>query len=386
MTFRSVPVVLAILIAAFQRPQWPFSQSESLAAQAPGSELPLPSIRDYHPRSTLVAPQHSVPRAKFPVIDIHSHLPTPIAPAEYAKVVKALDALNVHLIVNLSGGWGERLRQGLAAIKNSPYPDRMVLFANVDFRNVGPGFGARAARQLEEDINAGAKGLKIFKQLGLWDRKADGSRLHVDDPELDPIWDTCARLGVPVLIHTADPIEFFQPIDNHNERLLELARYPDRRYQNHALFPAFEELMKERDHVFVKHRATTFIAAHMGWHANDLARLAMMFDTMPNVYADVAAVLNEIGRQPRGAHDFFIRYQDRLLFGKDEFQPEEYLYYWRVLETSDEYFDYYRGYQAFWKLYGVSLPDAVLRKLYYANALKVTPGLPKRAFPERAHQ
>ena len=261
----------------------------------------------------------------------------------------------------------------------------MVLFANVDFRNVGPGFGVRAAGQLEDDIKAGAKGLKIFKQLGLWHRKADGTRLTIDDPELDPIWDTCARLRVPVLIHAADPAEFFQPIDNHNERLLELSLYPDRRYQDRSLFPASEELMKERDRLLTRHRATTFIVAHMGWHANDLARLGRMLDTMPNVYADVAAVLYDIGRQPRAAHEFFIKYQDRLLFGKDAFQADEYPYYWRVFETPDEYFDYYRDYHAFWKLYGANLPDAVLRKLYYANALKVTPGLPARGFPDQAH-
>jgi predicted TIM-barrel fold metal-dependent hydrolase len=346
--------------------------------------LPLPNIREYKPRSTLVLPQHPVTRAKFPVIDIHSHQPAPISAAEYAKVVRAMDELNLQLIVNLSGGWGDGLRHSLAAIKNSPYPDRMVLFANVDFRNVGPGFGARAAKQLEEDIKAGAKGLKIFKQLGLWNRKIDGTRLKVDDPELDPIWDTCARLNVPVLIHTADPAEFFQPIDYHNERWLELALFPDRRYENRALFPTFEELMTERDHLFTKHRATTFIAAHMGWHANDLARLGTMMDQMPNVYADVAAVLYDIGRQPRAAHEFFIKYQDRLLFGKDTFEPGEYPYYWRVFETADEYFDYYRDYQASWKLYGANLPDAVLKKLYYANALKVTPGLPKHGFTDRS--
>jgi uncharacterized protein len=379
-------VILSVLSITVLGPRRQSGQIQPGAAQGLGTELPLPNIREYKPRSTLVLPQHSVARAKFPVIDIHSHQPTPISPVEYAKVVQAMDELNLQLVVNLSGGWGDGLRQGLAAIKSSPYPDRMVLFANVDFRNVGPGFGAHAARQLEEDIRAGAKGLKIFKQLGLWDRKIDGTRLRVDDPELDPIWDTCARLNVPVLIHTADPAEFFQPIDYHNERWLELALYPDRRYQNRSLFPTFEELMKERDHLFTKHRATTFIVAHMGWHANDLARLGTMMDQMPNIYADVAAVLYDIGRQPRAAHEFFIKYQDRLLFGKDNFQPNEYPYYWRVFETADEYFDYYRDYQASWKLYGADLPDAVLKKLYYANALKVTPGLPKQEFTDRSNQ
>jgi len=295
----------------------------------------------------------------------------------YAQVVKAMDQQNIRVIVNLSGGWGDRLRQGLEAIRKSPYPDRMVLFANINFTNVGPGFGERAANQLEGDIKAGAKGLKIFKDLGLQARKNDGTRLKVDDPELDPIWETCARLNVPVLIHTADPQMFFEPIDYHNERWLELALYPGRRYQDRTKFPSFEQLVAERDRMFARHPKTRFILAHFGWHANDLARLSALMDRLPNIYPEVAAVLYDLGRQPRTARDFFVKYQDRLLFGKDSFQPDEYPYYWRTFETGDEYFDYYRDYHAFWKLYGLQLPDTVLRKLYYENALKITPGLPR---------
>jgi len=338
-------------------------------------EWPPPNIREYKPRSTLVLPQHPVPRAKFPVIDIHSHHPTPISPEQYEKVVKAMDQLNIRLIVNLSGSWGDNLRRGLAVINSSPYPDRMLLFANIDFRDVGPGFGQRAARQLEEDIKAGAVGLKIFKNLGLRVHKSDGSRLKVDDPELDPLWEKCAELNVPVLIHIADPQEFFEPIDYHNERWLELSLYPDRRYQDRSKFPSFEELIAERNNMFARHPLTRFIAAHFGWHANDLARLSQLLDRLPNVYLDVAAVLYDFGRQPLAARAFFLKYQDRILFGKDSFQPDEYPYYWRTFETADEYFDYYRDYHAFWKLYGLDLPDGVLRKLYYENALRITPGL-----------
>ena len=345
-------------------------------------EWPPPSIVDYQPRSTLVVPVHLVPRAKFPVIDIHSHHPTPIPAEQYAKVVQALDANNIRLIVNLSGSWGERLRQGLAVIKNSPYPGRMFLFANVDFTNVGPGFGQRAARQLEEDLKAGAIGLKIFKNLGLRATRTDGSRLKVDDPELDPIWEKCAEMNVPVLIHTADPQEFFEPIDMHNERWLELAIYPERRYQDRSKIPSFEELIKERNNMLARHPRTRFILPHFGWHANDLARAGELIDRLPNVYLDVAAVLYDFGRQPRAASAFFLKYQDRILFGKDSFQPDEYPYYWRTFETADEYFDYYRSYHAFWKLYGLDLPDEVLKKMYYKNALKITLGLPRDGFPE----
>jgi uncharacterized protein len=342
-------------------------------------ELRPPMIREYKPKSQLVVPQHPVPKAKFGVIDIHSHQPTPISTAEFARVVKGMDENNLRLLVNLSGSWGERLRQGLQAIKKSPYPDRMVLFANVDFSHVGPGSGAQLAKTLDGDLNAGAVGLKVFKDLGMFAHKTDGSRLRVDDPELDPIWETCARHNVPVLIHIAEPPAFFERLDYTNERWLELALYPDRRHQTGV---RFEELMTERNNLIAKHPNTKFILAHFGWHANDLARAGQLLDQHPNVYYDVAAVLYDFGRQPRGAHEFFLKYQDRIVFGKDSYQPDEYPYYWRVFETNDEYFDYYRDYHAFWKLYGIGLPDPVLRKLYFQNALKLLPGLAHAGFTD----
>jgi predicted TIM-barrel fold metal-dependent hydrolase len=362
----------------------------SVSAQTPGQvrprpaegrepELKPPTIREYKPKSMLVAPQHPVPRAKFPVIDIHSHQPTPISAAEYDRVMKGMTSNNLQILVNLSGSSGDRLRQGVDALRGSKYKDRMALFANINFRDsVGPGFGAQAAKQLDADVKTGAVGLKIFKDLGMFVRKSDGSRLHVDDPELDVVWDACARLNVPVLIHVAEPAAFFDPLDYNNERWLELALYQDRRHQTGV---RFEELMTERNNMVRKHPGTRFILAHFGWHANDLARAGKLLDENPNVYYDVAAVLYDFGRQPRAAHDFFVKYQDRILFGKDSYQPDEYPYYWRVFETNDEYFDYYRDYHAFWKLYGIGLPDQVLKKLYYQNALKVTPGLSHAGFP-----
>ena len=345
-------------------------------------EFPPPSIIDYKPRTTLKVAEHKVPKAKFPVIDIHSHQPTPITPEQFDKVVQGMDANNLRILINLSGGYGDRLRQGLDAVAKSPHRDRMVLFANVNFEGVGtPGWSQKAAAQLEGDIKAGARGLKIFKDLGLRIRKADGSRLKVDDPDLDPIWEVCGRLGVPVLIHTAEPQEFFEPIDVKNERWLELALFRDRRYPA-GEFPRFEELLAERDRMFRKHAKTQFIGAHFAYRGNDLAKAQDMLDTMPNVHLEVAAILAELGRQPRAAHDFFVKNQDRVLFGKDSFQPDEFPYYWRTFETGDEYFDYYRDYHAFWKLYGMALPDEVLKKLYYKNALALVPGLVKSGFPE----
>jgi uncharacterized protein len=373
-------LLLAVLAAALAAPL--VVESAGQLRPRPGQgrqpDFTPPSIRDYKPKSMLVTPQHPVPRAKFPVIDIHSHQPTPIAADEFGRVMKGMQANNLQILVNLSGSSGDRLRQGLDAIRASAYKDRMVLFANVNFReSVGPGFGAKAAKQLDDDVKAGAVGLKIFKDLGMFVRKADGSRLKVDDPELDPIWAACARNNVPVLIHVAEPAAFFEPLDYTNERWLELSLFPDRRHQEGV---RFEELMTERNNMIRKHPNTRFILAHFGWHANDLARAGRLLDDNPNVYFDVAAVLYDFGRQPRAAREFFIKYQDRILFGKDNYQPDEYPYYWRVFETTDEYFDYYRDYHAFWKLYGMGLPDQVLRKLYYQNALKVTPAISRAGF------
>jgi hypothetical protein len=342
-------------------------------------ELSPPSIVDYRPRSTLVTPAHMVPRAKYPAIDFHGH-PEGLLESEegLARLGAAMDSLNVRIMVSADNLRGDQLQRVLAAVRASPrMRDRVRILSGVDLRNVGPGWAERAIADLDASIKAGAVGVgEISKSFGLSIRKADGSRLRLDDPDLDPLWDACARLRIPVFIHTADPEQFFEPIDYSNERWLELALFPGRRYPQDR-FPSFQELMTERDNLFRKHPKTTFVAAHMGWQANDLGRLGKLLDEMPNVYTEVGAVLYDIGRQPRGAHDFFVKYQDRILFGKDSFQPEEYPYYWRVFETRDEYFDYYRGYHAFWKLYGIDLPDSVLKKVYYQNALKITPAIPK---------
>ncbi|HKT80707.1 MAG TPA: amidohydrolase family protein [Vicinamibacterales bacterium] len=338
--------------------------------QAP--EFPAPSILDYRPRSVLVTEQHLVPRAKYPAIDVHGHAEGMLQSASgLAGLIKSLDSLNVGVFVSADNLSGDALKTALATVKSSPYANRVRILAGVNFRNVGPGWAAPAVAQLEADIAAGAIGVgEISKSLGLTTRKADGSRLRVDDPALDPIWEACARLDIPVFIHTGEPQEFFQPLDMHNERWLELALFPDRRnYQPGQV--TFEELVTERDNLFRKHPKTRFIAAHFGWHANDLKRAAKMLDDFPNVVTEVGAVLYDLGRQPRGAHDFFVKYQDRILFGKDSFQPSEYPYYWRVFETKDEYFDYYRDYHAFWKMYGIDLPDDVLRKVYVQNAQRV---------------
>ena len=357
----------------------PAGMTEFRPRRCMAPQMPAPSILDYRPRSTLVVPAHPVPRAKFPAIDYHGHISNLLlAPNGADSLLQSLDKLNVRVIIAADGLTGERLQRvaavvnGKAALKN-----RVRLFAGVDFRNVGPGWAEKAVAQLRADAAAGAVGVgEVSKGLGLSFKKADGTRLRIDDPALDPIWAECARLGLPVLIHTADPQEFFEEIDYRNERWLELALFPNRRYPQNE-YPSFNQLNQERDNLFRRNRRTTFIAAHLGWHANDLGRLGKLLTELPNLYTEVGAVLYDIGRQPRAAREFFIKYQDRILFGKDSFQPEEYPYYWRVFETRDDYFDYYRDYHAFWKLYGIDLPDEVLRKVYYENALKITRGLPR---------
>jgi predicted TIM-barrel fold metal-dependent hydrolase len=345
-------------------------------------EFPPPSIVDYRPRSTLVAAETLVPSAKFPVVDVHGHAQNLANPGVIEEMVADFEALNLQLFIAADNLSGDRLRTTLAAIEASPYRDRFRVMAGVDLRNVGPGWAERAVTQLESDIAAGAVGVgEIPKSFGLTTMKADGSRLRVDDPDLDPVWEAAARLGIPVFIHTAEPREFFQPLDWENERWLELALFDDRRnYEGGG--PTFEQLMEERDNLFRRHPNTLFIAAHFGWHGSDLPRAARLLDEFPNVMVEVGAVLYDFGRQPRATRDFFTRYQDRILFGKDSYQPGEYPYFWRVFETADEYFDYYRGYHAFWKLYGADLPDEVLRKLYFENALRIFPTLPREGWPE----
>jgi predicted TIM-barrel fold metal-dependent hydrolase len=374
--------VLTLSLGYVAAQQLPPGQIRPRPAEGREPEFPPPNIREYKPRSTLVVPEHQVSRAKFPVIDFHGHPPNLTGPDAVNQVGDSMSPLNLQIMVNASGVSGDRLTQAINAVNASRYSGRMVQFTQLDLRNVGPGSGQKIAAQLEADIKSGAIGLgEIMKSFGLTIKKTDGSRLKLDDPELDPVWDKAADLKIPVFIHVADPSEFFQPLDYKNERWLELALYQDRRYQDRSRFPAFETLMAERDRLFAKHPRTTWVLAHLGWHANDLARLGKMFDQMPTLHSEVGAVLYDLGRQPRMAHEFFLKYQDRILFGKDSYQPDEYPYYWRVFETNDEYFDYYRDYHAFWKLYGMGLPDPVLKKLYYQNAMRITPGMPKTGFP-----
>lgn len=344
------------------------------------------TVDDYSPRSTLKVPGKVITRAKFPFVDIHSHHRS-ADPATVREQVRTMDALNLRLSINLSGGSGDRLRQ-LVDGYNAVAPGRFVVFANLDFACAGasqsgcvdqPGWTERAVKQLEADVKYGAKGLKIAKNLGMDVLDSKGNRIATNDPRLDPVWAKAGQLGIPVLIHTADPHQFWLPHDKYNERWFELKE--TNRMRDPEKYPPWELLMAEQWDIIKKHRNTNFISAHLGWLGGDLERLGKLMDERPNMYTELGAVLAELGRQPRTAKAWLTKYQDRVLMGKDTYTPDEFHTYFRVLESEDEYFEYYRKRHAFWRMYGLGLSDVVLQKLYYQNALKLLPGVDRSAFP-----
>lgn len=353
-----------------------FIITNNLLAQSNGKM----DFEKYDPISTLKVPEHKLSRAKFPFIDVHNHQWN-MGAQDLTSLIKDMDLLHMAVMVNLSGGNGSGLKKMADNIKSN-YPNRFILFANIDFAGIGePGWPEKAAAQLEEDVKNGANGLKIFKNLGFSVKDNKGNRVAVDDSRLDPIWAKAAELKIPVLIHTADPKPFWDELDEKNERWLEITTHPDRKRGPNNPVP-WETLIEEQHRMFKKHPETIFIAAHFGWYPNDLAKLGMLLDDMPNVNVEFGAVIAELGRQPRMAKQFFEKYQDRILFGKDSWVPEEYATYFRVLETEDEYFPYHKKYHAFWRMYGMGLPDNILKKIYYKNALRIVPHLDKTLFPD----
>lgn len=337
-------------------------------------------FEQYNPTSTLVVPEHVLTRAKYPFIDVHNHQ-NGLRPNDIKQLLLDMDKLNMQVMVNLSGGYGSSLQNMTSSVRSTA-PKRFIVFANINFSGIGePGWTEKAVKQLEEDVKAGANGLKIFKSLGFSVKDNQGNRVAVDDPRLDAIWDKCGTLKIPVLIHTADPKPFWDAQDDKNERWLELATHPGRKRSDKDPEP-WEALIEEQHRMFKKHPKTTFIAAHFGWYPNDLTKLGRLLNEMPNVVVEFGAVIAELGRQPKAARKFFEQYQDRILFGKDSWVPEEYATYFRVLETEDEYFPYHKKYHAFWRMYGMGLPDAILKKVYYKNALRIIPNIDKTQFPD----
>ena len=350
-----------------------------------GQERPLDmkmDFEEYDPPSTLVVPEHPLTRAKFPFIDVHNHQFN-MTSQDLSDLTRDMDKLNMAVMVNLSGrgrGSTEHLEKSLENVKKS-FPKRFIVFTNMDFAAIDdPEWQGRMLKQLEEDVKKGANGLKIYKSLGMFNKDSKGNRIHIDDPRIDPIWAKCGELGIPVLIHAADPKQFWQPIDKNNERWLELKLHPGRRHDNDPV--SWETIIAEQHNIFKKHPKTKFINAHLGWYGSDLQKLASLMDQFPNMYTEIGAVIAELGRQPRTARAFLIKYQDRVMFGKDSWVPDEYATYFRVLETADEYFPYHKRYHAFWRMYGLDLPDDVLKKIYYKNALKVIPNIDASQFPK----
>ncbi len=344
----------------------------SLHAQEMGFE-------EYEPESTLVVPENPVTSARFPFVDVHNHQRGRGMTKEGVdQVIADMDKLNMAVMVNLSGGSGNSLKDILRNSKQR-YPDRFAVFANPSYDGIeDPDYPERTATQFQADIKAGAQGLKIFKNLGMYAFDPLG-RVRVDDPRLDPLWAKAGELGVPVLIHVGDPAQFWLPHDGSNERWLELKQKPGRKRSGE---PSFEQLIKEQINVYKKHPNTTFIVAHFMWMANDLNQLAGYLDMLPNIVVEMGAIIYDPGRQPRRARAFFEKYQDRILMGKDTWAPAEYYTYFRVLETADEYFPYYRKRHAFWRLYGLDLSDEVLKKVYYKNAARLIPRINRDLFPQ----
>lgn len=351
-------------------------------------------LREFHPKSMLKVAEHHLHRSKFPSVDVHTH---PLARLQgsaeaLAEFVSAMDQNNIAVCVSLDGRMRDELTDHLAYLK--PFTERFVVFANIDWRGKNAienqpstwavnqaSFAHETVEALRDAKRQGAAGLKIFKEFGLTIKNGDGSLLAIDDPRLNPIWEECARLQMPVLIHTADPAAFFEPVDQYNERWAELQNYPDWSFADKSKFPRREELLAARNRVIAAHRNTIFIGAHVANNSEDLATVGEWLDTYPNLYADIAARISELGRQPYTARDFFEKYQDRILFGTDGPRASRLTYYWRFLETRDEYFPYAdlpvppKGY---WQIYGIHLEDAVLKKIYFQNACRVVPGIQEK--------
>ena len=352
-----------------------------LAAPAAVVRAQTMSIEEYEPKSTLVVPEHHPAKSKFPFIDVHNRQDTDISERDAARLVAEMDRIGMRVMVNLSGESGAEFAKGY---RNLPgrYPGRFVVFANVDFAGLGnAGWGERAAAQLAEDVKRGARGLKIYKNLGMSVVDSSGRRVAVDDPELDPVWSKCAELKIPVLIHTARTRTLLRRHRLHQRALARGGALPRPPLPGSVVSAVRGDCSPSATGCSRSTRTPPTSPPTWGISRTTSRASRSSSTTHPNVYPETAAVLAEYGRQPRTARAFFIKYQDRILFGKDSFQPDEYPYYWRTFETGDEYFDYYRDYHAFWKLYGMELPDDVLKKLYYKNALHVIPGIDPAAFP-----
>jgi len=361
-------------------------------------KVPL-DLTDFQPKSMLHVPETKVLRSKYPMIDVHAHLSFQAAsrngvglgenityPAPPAEILAVMDRKNVRTMVNLTGGHGEGVVEVIQKWQK-PYPGRFVVFTEPWWeRSNEPRYGQFQADEIERAHQAGAKGLKIMKTLGLYLRGnvTTGALVKLDDHRFDPMWEACGALGMPVAIHTSDPDAFFLPIDRFNERFEELNNHPDWSFHGRD-FPSKMDLLEARNRVFARHPKTQFIALHVGNRGEDLGYVSQCLDRLPNMHVETAARLNELGRQPRQARKFFEKYQDRIMIGTDAIPhgtelpqqilcDELYEIYFRFLETEDEYFEYAPAPippQGRWRISGLGLPDQILRKVYNENAARL---------------
>jgi predicted TIM-barrel fold metal-dependent hydrolase len=372
------------------------SEPESTAGATMG-------LQEFQPKSTLVVPQHPILRAKYPAIDVHTHVffstglrkaqdpqaqPGYPSPEQLQQILQWMDELNLRTMVNLTGGTGEELELAVKTLSQA-HPERFLVCTEPSYTRIQePDFAKLQADELRRAQEQGARGLKVLKTLGLFLREqvTQGPLVPVDDPRFDPMWEAAGELGFPVFIHTSDPDAFFTPIDRFNERWEELGNHPDWSFYGQD-FPSKQKLLEQRNRVIERHPKTTFVGLHVANHPENLADVAQWLDRYPNLHIEVGARLGELGRQPRTSRAFFDKYQDRILFGTDAvplpdgdnypqqvLRPEMFQCYFRFFETEDEYFDYSPAPtppQGRWKIYGISLPDDILKKVYHNNAARI---------------
>ena len=329
-------------------------------------------LKDFQPEPTIHAAAREIQRAKFPVIDVHNHTNDAVGIGDRVdpkEMVQRMDRLNIKTIVILTGMWGDKL-QTIIDTMVKPYPGRFIVFTQFDWSKINdPNFSELMVHQMDDSVARGARGLKVLKELGLGVRDKSDKLIAIDDPRLDPVWEECGRLGIPVFIHVADPEAFFHPIDAHNERYEELIEHPDWSFYG-PQFPSLPELMAQRDRMFAKHPHTTFVALHFGSWPENLDFVEQTLQKFPNVMIETGAREAELGRQPRRAREIFMKYSDRIMFGTDEGASETmYQNYFRWLQTDDEYFPYAQyPAQGRWMIYGLRLPDDVLENVCHRNA------------------